>query len=258
MWLNGEVVAADASTESIQYTANGLAYGDYNVRLVVSDMLGNQADESWSFSVDDSTPPTVTVVSPANGTTVGVRPVIRISYADGGSGVDLTSISVEVDGNAVTATSMAPGSTSNVVSAGEASYEVKLGYGSHTLTVAVSDVAGNEATAEVTFTVEGDSLELVRPRNHPNPFSGSETIIAFGLSRQAEITIRIYDFSARLVTTVADKVQTDPNERTSEFTWDGTTSSGDQLANGVYFCEILAKTDSETKSEIVKIALVRD
>jgi hypothetical protein len=260
MWLNGEAVDADASTDSVQYTATGLNYGDYNVRLVVADMLGNSTDESWSFSVDDSTPPTVTVVSPKQDAVVGVRPVIKISYADEGSGVDLTSISVKVDDNAVVATAMAPAkpAKSNVVSAGEASYEVKLGFGSHTLTVVVKDVAGNEATAEVTFIVEGDALMLVKPHNYPNPARGSGTAITFGLSQESDITIRIYDFTATLVATVAEDERVSADDGV-EFRWDGTTDAGDgsQLANGVYFCQILAKTGSETKSEIVKIALVK-
>jgi hypothetical protein len=189
-----------------------------------------------------------------------VRPVIKISYADEGSGVDLTSISVKVDDAPVMATAMAPAkSAANVVAAGEASYEVKLGYGSHTLTVAVKDVAGNEATAEVTFIVEGDVLKLVKPHNYPNPVRTSSTAITFGLSQGAEITIRIYDFTATLVATVVDDEPTQADDKV-EFRWDGTTDAGDgsQLANGVYFCQILAKTDSETKSEIVKIALVRE
>jgi hypothetical protein len=261
MWLNGDPVPADASTESVQYTAKDLNYGNYNVRLVVADMLGNSTDVSWSFNVDDKTPPTVTVVSPKNDAVVGERPVIKISYADEGSGVDLTSISVKVDDEAVVATAMAPAkpARSNVVSAGEASYEVKLGFGSHTLTVVVKDVAGNEATAEVTFIVEGDVLLLVKPHNYPNPFRGSKTTITFGLSQECDITIRIYDFTATLVATVIEEERTQADDQV-EFEWDGTTDAGDghQLANGIYFCQIVSKTDSETKSEIVKIALVRD
>jgi hypothetical protein len=262
MWLDGQVVGANATAESVQYTAKGLAYGDHNVRLVVADMLGNTADESWDFSVDDSTPPTVTVLSPKQDAVVGVKPMIKISYADEGSGVDLTSITVKVDDKPVVASAMAPASPSGakVVSAGEASYETTLGYGSHTLTVAVKDVAGNEGTAEVTFIVEGDVLKLVKPHNYPNPFmGGGSTNITFGLSQSAEITIRIYDFTATLVATVADGESKQASDKV-EFEWNGTTDagSGDMLASGVYFCQILAKTDGETKSEIVKIALVRE
>jgi hypothetical protein len=192
---------------------------------------------------------------------VGERPVIRISYADDGSGVDLTSISVKVDDQAVVATATAPAKPSGakVVSAGEASYEVKLGFGSHTLTVVVQDVAGNEATAEVTFIVEGDVLTLAKPHNYPNPFRGSDTNITFGLSQECDITIRIYDFTATLVATVIEDERTQADGQV-EFQWDGTTDAGDghKLANGIYYCQILAKTDSETKSEIVKIALVRE
>jgi hypothetical protein len=260
MWLDGDAVDANATVEGVQYMAKGLRYGDHRVRLAVADMLGNTADEEWDFSVADSTPPTLTVISPKQDAVVGVRPVIKISYADEGSGVDLTSVVVKVDGEDVMATAMAPAkpSNANVVSAGEASYEVKLGYGAHTLTVEVKDVAGNPASAEVTFTVEGDALALEKPRNVPNPFRGGDTTIAFGLSQSADVTIRIYDFTARLVATVADGVRTSPNDLVQDFKWDGTASSGEGLANGVYFCQVLVETDSERKSEIIKIALVRD
>jgi hypothetical protein len=261
MWLDGKVLDVDATTEGVQYTAAGMSYGDHNVRLVVADMLGNTADTAWEFSVEDSTPPSVTVVSPKQDAVVGMAPVIKISYADEGSGVDLTSITVKVDDKSVTATSMAPANPSGakVVSAGEASYEVKLGYGAHTLTVVVRDVAGNEATAEVKFVVEDDVLKLVKPHNYPNPFRGSKTNIVFGLSQASEVTIMIYDFTATLVATVAKDEMTQAGEAV-EFTWDGTTDSGngDRLANGVYFCKVLAKTDSDTKYEIVKIALVKE
>jgi len=261
MWLDGAPVAVNATAENATYTAKGLGYGEHNVRLVVADMLGNVADTSWKFSVADSTPPTVTVVSPKQDAVVGVRPVIRISYADEGSGVDLTSITVKIDDQPVAAGAMAPAKPGDakVVSAGESSYEVKLAYGSHSLTVAVKDVAGNEATAEVKFMVEGDVLELVKAHNYPNPFRGDATKITFGLSKRSQISIRVYDFTNTLVATVAEDETRDAGEKV-EFAWDGTTDAGGgrQLANGVYFCQVLSKTDSETKSEIIKIALVRE
>jgi hypothetical protein len=261
MWVDGQSVDSDASDSVVSYMAKGLGYGEHIVRVVVSDMLGNTADETWDFSVDDSTPPTVVVVSPKQDAVVGVQPLIKISYADDGSGVDLTSIVVKVDDKPVMATAMAPAEASgaNVVSAGEASYEVRLSYGAHTLSVEVKDVAGNAATATVNFVVEGDSLKLVKPHNYPNPFSGSNTTITFGLSKQADVTIMIYDFTATHVATVA-KEEATPASAEVAFTWDGTTDAGDgdRLANGVYFCKVLAKTGSETKYEIIKIALVRE
>jgi len=192
-----------------------------------------------------------------------VRPVIRISYADEGSGVDLTSITVKIDDNPVAAGAMAPAkpSDSKVVSAGESSYEVNLTYGPHTLSVAVKDVAGNEAMAEVKFMVEDENLKVIKPHNYPNPFSGDGTKITFTLSKTSDVTVRVFDFTGTLVATVAeDDRTTPPKDGIVELVWDGTTDTGGgmRLATGVYFCQIVAKTESETKSEIVKLALVRD
>jgi hypothetical protein len=258
VWIDGAVVNADATTESVQYVAAGLAYGDHTLRVVAADMLGNVADTTSTFSVADTTPPTVVVLSPKADSVVGIRPIIKISYADEGSGVDLMSISVKVDDKPVVATAMAPAkSAAKVVSAGEASYEVKLGYGIHTLTVEVSDVAGNKAEpVVVSFVVEGAALALVKPHNYPNPVRGDGTMITFGLSQSADVTIRIYDFTATLVATIADEDGMQASDQV-EIAWDGTTTGGERLANGVYFCQILAQTNSETKSEIVKIAIVK-
>jgi len=263
MWLDGAPVMVNATDTNAIYMAKGLGYGEHSVRLVVADMLGNTADKSWKFSVADSTPPTVTVISPKENQTVGVRPVIRISYADEGSGVDLTSITVKIDDNPVAAGAMAPAkpSDSKVVSAGESSYEVNLTYGPHTLSVAVKDVAGNEAMAEVKFMVEDENLKVIKPHNYPNPFSGDGTKITFTLSKTSDVTVRVFDFTGTLVATVAeDDRTTPPKDGIVELVWDGTTDTGGgmRLATGVYFCQIVAKTESETKSEIVKLALVRD
>jgi hypothetical protein len=255
MWVDGNKVGAEATPEAVEYKAVGLVYGEHTVRLVASDMLGNIADMSWKFSVDDSTPPTVTVLSPKDGATVGVKPVIKISYADEGSGVDLTTISVKVDDKPVTAASMAP-TGAKVVAAGEASYEVTLDYGAHTLTVSVKDVAGNAADVEVNFIVEGDILKLVKPHNYPNPTKDGKTKIKFGLSQASDITVDIYDFTGTLVCSIPGASGDPMPAGVVELEWDG-TRDGDILANGVYFCKVLAETDSETKYEIVKIAIAR-
>ncbi|HGE71047.1 TPA: T9SS type A sorting domain-containing protein, partial [Candidatus Poribacteria bacterium] len=261
MWVDGSPVMVLATDKSVSYVAKGLGYGEHTVKLVVADMLANVADKTWKFSVGDTTKPTVAVLSPKENQTVGVKPIIRISYADEGSGVDLTSISVKIDDKPVSAGALAPAKPSDakVVSAGESSYEVKLAYGWHTLSVSVKDVAGNEGTAEVKFMVEGDVLNIEKAHNYPNPFKGDVTKITFGLSKKSKVSIRIYDFTNTLVATVAEDEEREAAEKV-EFSWDGTTDAagGRQLANGVYFCQIVTKTDSETKSQIIKIALVRE
>jgi hypothetical protein len=257
MWVDGSPVMVTATDKAASYTAKGLGYGEHTVRLVVADMLANTADKSWKFSVGDSTKPTVTVLSPKENQTVGVKPIIRISYADEGSGVDLASIVVKIDDKPVSAGAMAPAKP-GIVSAGESSYEVKLAFGWHTLTVSVKDVAGNEQTAEVKFMVEGDVLDIVKAHNYPNPVTGGDTKITFGLSKKSKVSIRVYDFTNTLVATVAEDVEKEATNK-AEFSWDGTTGAGGrQLATGVYFCQVVTKTDNETKSQIIKVALVRE
>ena len=79
------------------------------------------------------------------------------------------------------------------------------------------------------------------------------------MSKRSQVSIRVYDFTNTLVATVAEDETRDASEKV-EFSWDGTTDigGGRQLATGVYFAQVVVKTDSETKSQIIKIALVRE
>ena len=75
-------------------------------------------------------------------------------------------------------------------------------------------------------------------------------------SSTGDLRITVSDTSGALVREINLGMQ---SPGPLEFKWDGTTDAGDghQLANGIYYCQILAKTDSERKSKTVKIALIR-
>ncbi len=98
----------------------------------------------------DSTPPTINVVAPADGTTTNdATPEISAALTEDGSGVDEATIVLTLDG-ATVAHIYAP--TAKTVSY---TPDTNLADGSYTLTLAVSDVAGNAATpASATFTVD--------------------------------------------------------------------------------------------------------
>lgn len=221
----------------------------------VDDSVGEVATKTLTVNAvqylaeEDNTPPTVTVLSPTDGAVVGPRPKIEIRYADEGSGVDLKSISVEVDGHEIM---LMP-----LVSAGEGTFDVKLDSGLHVLTVSVKDLAGNETMVEVEFIVEGPVFKLLKLHSYPNPSRGS-TAIVFELSQQARISIKVYDFTtANLVTTI---VEDEMDAGVIVFRWDGTTEAGDggRVANGAYLCEVIAKTDNHTISETFNITLLRE
>jgi len=83
-----------------------LAVGTHTVTVSAKDLAGNQAqDASWSFTyAPDYTLPTITIVSPGDGTTVYVpKPTIAANISQSVSGVDWSRLCVVVDGVQVNA-----------------------------------------------------------------------------------------------------------------------------------------------------------
>lgn len=104
----------------------------------------------------DNTPPQILNPEPANSTQTMIgRPVIGAALSDsGGSGLDLTSITIWVDGVDVT--------TNASVTRQFVSYrpESNLTPGKHTFRISARDMAGNEAQENGSFTV-GSASSLV-------------------------------------------------------------------------------------------------
>ena len=129
-----------------------------------------------------------------------------------------------------------------------------LDLGRHTVTLEVSDNDDNKASVTWSFIVEMDKAVIMNSRNYPNPFQGNTTI-AFILTQQSQITIRIFDFSGRIVKTLKDNeiMEAGPYK----ISWDGKSEDGDDLARGVYFGLIIMKTELEPQRAVLKMALTR-
>jgi len=107
----------------------------------------------------DTTPPTITLVSPVNGSIgASTTPTLRATYSDSGSGIDTASVRLILDG--VDRTASAQISASEVILTPE-----PLVPGNHSLSVAVSDRAGNPSQISETFTVDpvAPLLQIVVP-----------------------------------------------------------------------------------------------
>jgi flagellar hook assembly protein FlgD len=77
--------------------------------------------------------------------------------------------------------------------------------------------------------------------------------IRYSLSKDANVTIKIYDISGELVTTL---IEEQPKEKGIEYSepWDGRNDRGDIVANGVYFYLI---TTTNGEKAVGKIAVLR-
>ncbi len=156
-----------------------------------------------------------------------------------------------------------PDSSSNVKNI-QIVFTPELSPGKHNLFLKVSDVNGNVAQKNITFTV-ADGFDLIVYGNYPNPFK-ERTIISYYIESNEqidELSIKIYTTSGRLIRskmldldpTILDDNLKEPNYH--ELIWDGTDDDGNQVANGVYFAIIRAKYRGKTIKQVLKMARLR-
>lgn len=164
--LDGEDVTAEATLEgespevTLSLTPEPLAEGAHTIEGAATDHSDNEGRESFGFVVD-TIPPSLAITSPATGTHFNTVPPIEIQYSDATSGVDLTTLSITLDGAEL---------TDCIVNADSASCPVpEVAEGNHTVTVTVRDVAGNEASAARTFEfvldLEGPVITVTSPED---------------------------------------------------------------------------------------------
>ena len=249
-----------------------LGEGTYTIDVRATDTIGNSATAKGSFTIDfDTAAPVITMSSPQNEARLTERrPQISITYADAESGVDVDSIRFVLDDQLINL-------SSNQKSASQVVYTppAELAFGQHTVKLEVYDMAhkegnvsdkssgarkANMAVHEFTFFVESEEGPVLasRPINAPNPFK-ENTRISFTLTRQSTVSIIIYDMTLRPVRVLVDNEVWDAGEYTGKgaIGWDGTSTAGEDLARGIYFCQIMVADGFEPEYAILKLALTR-
>ena len=246
--------------------------GTYTIEVRATDTIGNSATAKGGFTIDfDTAAPVITMASPQNEARLTERrPQISISYADAESGIDVDSIRFVLDDQLI---NLKP----NQKSASQVVYTpaAELAFGQHTVKLEVSDMAhkegnvsdkssgarkANMAVHEFTFFVESEEGPVLasRPINAPNPFK-ENTRISFTLTRQSTVSIIIYDMTLRPVRVLVDNEVWDAGEYVGKgaIGWDGTSTAGEDLARGIYFCQIMVADGFEPEYAILKLALTR-
>jgi len=178
------VIEVDAInvTSSAMITASNSTYtplatlldGPHNIYLEVKDAVGNLNSTLWSFTVDtssDITPPNITNLQPANNSIIGeTMPLISANYSDY-SGINVTSIVIEVDSINVT-------SFANITAKGvNYTPAIPLSESIHNVTLKVRDDSINHNLAIETwrFTVEDTPPTTNLAIEMPNYVSGGTT-----------------------------------------------------------------------------------
>ncbi len=143
--------ALDGGVPTVYTSTFSLAAGAHSLVFFSVDDAGN-AEAPKNVALDvllyDVTPPAV-VLTPAVGSTVATTaPQIAAVYSDAGRGVDAASIRLSLDGVDVTAQAVVTASSAVFTSS------APLSEGAHVVAVQVADLAGNQASAASTFTLD--------------------------------------------------------------------------------------------------------
>jgi len=81
----------------------------------------------------------------------------------------------------------------------------------------------------------------------PNPFVGS-TKVSFAVPVTTKVSLKVYDISGKLVTTLVDGNQ---NPGRHSVTWSGTDGAGRTVAQGIYLVRMEAESFSATKKVVL-------
>ncbi|HVZ41567.1 MAG TPA: FlgD immunoglobulin-like domain containing protein [Candidatus Kapabacteria bacterium] len=95
--------------------------------------------------------------------------------------------------------------------------------------------------------VTGSANKMLQ-KSYPNPFTSSTTL-AYSLSEDANVTIRVVDASGRQVRTLLDNANVGKGDQT--LTWDGRGSNGEALPNGTYFFNLEANGQVEAQPVVL-------
>jgi hypothetical protein len=98
---------------------------------------------------------------------------------------------------------------------------------------------------EIALSSPGRAIVL---ENHPNPFSNNTTI-KFLLNKRTKVSLRIYDYSGRLVKTLINDGIMDTGYR--EIKWDGRDAQGRELSSGVYFYRLTSEAVTQTRKLVL-------
>lgn len=229
--------------------------GYYNVQVRATNTAGTQGTADGStlpglqLIVKETVAPVITITSPSNGARVtnSNQPVtFTVIDEAGGSGVDLESVVVKLDGSAVSAGEVTHSAVTNGYSFTYTPAS-PMGDGSHTVTVDASDNDGNAAAQKsTTFIVDTVAPSL----NVTSPTDGLVT-------NNASITVTgtTNDATSSPVTVTVQLNSQDQGAVTVES--NGSFSKAITLANGANVI-VVTSTDQAGKSTSVTINVTLD
>jgi len=291
-YRDNELMGGDETKLGVVYwDAVNSKWSSEGITNVTRDIVANTVEfrtnhfSKFQLAVINSDP-AVSFANPVSGGYADSNPMLELDLSDGFSAI--REVKVEVDGQDQTdwleveaggdgIDNDGDGETDEVTyyydgtvnvavpeqpfyqsGATSAKYLVKapmhLASGSHTLKVTVTNEQGISASSSITFTV-GAAMDIINAKSYPNQFNPDSTpaTLSFTIPEQANVTIKIYDFSGREVFSKNYGSQSG----TTEITWNGCDKDMCRLANGVYFAKIEADAGGKKVSKTLKVAILK-
>ncbi|MFQ5768902.1 MAG: C25 family cysteine peptidase [bacterium] len=124
------------------------------------------------------------------------------------------------------------------------------------ITIKVYDLAtpSNITTAQFSFKL-CSAMTLDRVLNFPNPMQNSTSFTYYLVNHDpAEVKIKIYTVAGRLIKVID---YAPGNIGYNQILWDGKDNDFDELANGVYFYKISARSGNEIVEAIGRLVVIR-
>lgn len=192
-------------------TSFNLTGGYYDVSVVATNDAGTQStanaasNDGCKLFVKETVKPVINIISPTSGAyTDNNKQPITFTVVDeaGGSGVKTSTISVKVDGTAITDIKMTAITNGYSVTATPAS---ALSDGSHTVKINASDNDGNAAEEKsTTFTVDTvpPTLNVTSPAE--GLITASESVVVSGTTNDATSSPTTITVNGKSVTVAAN------------------------------------------------------
>ncbi len=197
-----------------------------------------------------------------DGDLLGPNPVMEITLKDAKSGINIAGdighkITVLFDDDPATKRDMTDYFNYDEGSylSGKIEYPLpELPIGEHTAKIKAWDNANNSSTQSISFRIASQTELVVKDLlPYPNPFAGS-TSFSFEINRPAEVRVKIFTLSGRLVTELPRQFA---EVGYNTIPWDGRDQDGDALANGLYFFKFLARSQNLRTEKIGKLIKIK-